>query len=77
MIKRYVCIRAYYVRSFCRPTDVLRSLFILFYFISFIITTMTMLTVVRRCEDEDEDDDDDEDDELLLRYMIKELISSL
>jgi len=69
MIKRYVCIRAYYVRSFCRPTDVLRSLFILFYFISFIITTMTMLTVVRRCEDED--------DELLLRYMIKELISSL
>ena len=69
MIKRYVCIRAYYVRSFCRPTVVLRSLFILFYFISFIITTMTMLTVVRRCEDED--------DELLLRYMIKELISSL
>ena len=73
MIKRYVCIRAYYVRSFCRPTDVLRSLFILFS-ILFIITTML---TVRRCEDEDEDDDDDEDDELLLRYMIKELISSL
>ena len=64
MIKRYVCIRAYYVRSFCRPTDVLRSLFILFYFIYYYNVNR-----VRRC--------DDEDDELLLRYMIKELISSL
>ena len=72
MIKRYVCIRAYYVRSFCRPTDVLRSLFILFYFIYYYNVNR-----VRRCDDEDEDDDDDEDDELLLRYMIKELISSL
>jgi hypothetical protein len=63
-------LRSFFLSS---ATDVLRSLFILFS-ILFIITTML---TVRRCEDEDEDDDDDEDDELLLRYMIKELISSL
>jgi len=57
-------LRSFFLSS---ATDVLRSLlFILF-----------ISTMLRRCEDEDEDDDDDEDDELLLRYMIKELISSL